>query len=261
MKTKILFGLAAALAPAFLLVSQYKSTINRPSDLRDAPADVQLQELLPENQAGSRVVSPIPAAQPQDPGAALKPADDKAAEDQKKFLNDVLPVIRRESRENDVQYRNRGALVVEDAIRKIARVSGKVICTEDIDFLRRGYLRLEWEYGGWKYATLARVLAGRPVTVHNITMTPLNGDKAKMPKTKEEFIRLVSELTFLRVEEVREGVDNGRPDFLAKLDDKCGEAALDSSFVSTDYGPIDACGSIMITWPNSARLKYFVNVP
>lgn len=177
-------------------------------------------------------------------------------------LNSVLPVIKRRANESDGAYKARALSIIGNVLKAIVRVSGKITCTEDKDFLRRGYIRLAWEYGDWEYTALTHVPMNMPVdmpvAVHNITMTPLNGDKTKMPETKEEFLRLVNELTFLRVEDAKEGTDNGRPDFLSPLDDKYGEAVLDSSFISTDYGPIAECGSIVLTWPNSAKLKYFV---
>lgn len=257
MKTKTLFGLAALLVPALLLTARDKSALDVQSGLRDAPAETQLRESLSENRSGSSAKIPVPKTPPQDTGAVLSSPDNGAAEERTGFLNDVLPVIKRESRENDVQYRKRAVLDVENVIRKIARVSGRIACTDDRDFLRRGYLRLEWDYKDWKYKTLAHVTADKPVVVHHITMTPLDGDKTKMPGTKKEFLRLVSELTFLLVEDAGESADIGRPDFLAKLDDKPGETTFYGSSIATDYGPVDECGSIVLTWPNNARLKYF----
>jgi hypothetical protein len=60
MKTKVLFGLAVIVIPVFLWVTAHKNTQNRPPDFRDAPADEQLQELLPAGQLGSQFELPVP---------------------------------------------------------------------------------------------------------------------------------------------------------------------------------------------------------
>lgn len=118
-----------------------------------------------------------------------------------------------------------------------------------------------WEYEGWKYAAEFRACKG-PLEFGYINITPADGDKEKMPKTKENFISLVGRLTHMRIEDAEEFEFLGHREFFKNLDIRP-ELQVPAQIKTTHTNcgrPVsfpEEVGAIFLQGLGSADLRYF----
>ncbi len=117
----------------------------------------------------------------------------------------------------------------------------------------------EWQRGDWKYTVQLYACSRDPLYIKYVSIVPAYGDETKMPKTREEFVTLVSQLSYVEIADAQEATDYRGRKIITKALSADGKAS-----VSVDYLGLqddsEQTGAIFFAELNSASLGFFPRV-
>lgn len=117
----------------------------------------------------------------------------------------------------------------------------------------------EWRRGDWKYTVEFYACSRDPLYVKYASIAPANGDETKMPKTREEFVTLVNQLTYVKIGDAKEATDYKGRNIITKALSADGKASVSVSYLEF-LGASEKTGAIFFDEPNSANIVFFPRV-
>lgn len=153
-------------------------------------------------------------------------------------------------------YKDMVRQVVADSLAKLFPSSGKM----DIGLADSKYGPLLigkafWDEGGWGYGALFDVHAGAPVRLKYVFVTPLDGDKNRIPKTPAELIAKVNALSRLRIQDAQEEEFQGRKRPFKAFEGGRARVTVSYDPVFDNYFPPEV-GAVMFMLLNGADLGH-----